>query len=48
MKGRWQLEKFLEKTGAIPVFLCYTILAFIRRGGLLRRLIQNEKEVNTP
>mgnify|MGYP002237946982 CR=1 FL=1 len=48
VKGRWQLEKFLEKTVAIPVFLCYTILAFIRRGGLLRRLIQNEKEVNTP
>ena len=23
-------------------FLCYTILAFIRRGGLLRRLIQNK------
>ena len=45
MKGRRRLEKFLEKTVAIPVFLCYTILAFIRRGGLLRRLIQNEKEV---
>lgn len=44
----FRLEKFLEKTVAIPVFLCYTILAFIRRGGLLRRLIQNEKEVNTP
>ena len=46
VKGRWQ-QKISRKTVAIPVFLCYTILAFIRRGGLLRRLIQNEKEVNT-
>ena len=31
----------------MPKLLCYYVLAFIRRGGLLRRFIRNEKEVNT-
>ena len=39
--------KILKKTVAIRQTLCYHILAFIRRGGLLRRLNRNEKEVNT-
>ena len=45
-KGK-NLENFLEKSVAIQNGLCYHILAFIRRGGLLRRHTRNEKEVNT-
>ena len=35
----------MKKTVAFCPPLCYYILAFVRRGGLLRRLIRNEKEV---